>query len=42
MPITRMTIDETLPDKPWHKMLGGIDGDGFVDMVVAGASGPIV
>jgi hypothetical protein len=39
---TRVAIDETPPDRPWYKMLGDINGDGFLDIVVAGASGPMV
>jgi len=42
IPFTRMTIDEAPPDRPWYKMLGDINGDGFLDIVVAGASGPMV
>jgi hypothetical protein len=42
VPFARVTIDEVFPDRPWYKMLGDINRDGFLDIVVAGASGPIV
>ncbi len=42
VPFTRIRIDETPPDSPWSKMLGDINGDGFLDIVVAGANGPMV
>jgi hypothetical protein len=39
---TRMTIDQDPPPRPYYKMLGDIDGDGLLDVLVAGADGPLV
>ncbi len=39
---TRVVIDSTPPARPWYKMLGDLDGDGYLDIVVAGAKGPLV
>jgi len=42
VPFTRVTVDEAPPAKPYYKMLGDVDGDGLLDIVVAGARGPMV
>lgn len=42
IPFVRVIVDETPPDRPWYKMLGDVDGDGFLDIVVAGATGPMI
>ena len=39
---TRLTIDAAPPERPYSKMLGDVDGDGQLDIVVAGAAGPLV
>lgn len=39
---TRVTIDRSPPARPYYKMLGDIDGDGLLDVVVGGADGPLV
>jgi len=36
VPFTRLTIDRQPPAKPYYKMAGDIDGDGNLDIVVAG------
>ena len=35
-------LDRDGPKDPWAKMIGDIDGDGFVDVVIAGRGGPMV
>ena len=42
IPFTRLTIDSSQPTKPWYKMAGDINGDGQLDMIVAGSGGPLV
>ena len=42
VPFTRVTIDDTPPARPWYKMLGDIDADGSLDIIIAGAKGPLV
>jgi hypothetical protein len=39
---TRVTVDEKPPAKPYYKMVGDINGDGQLDILVAGAVGPLV
>ena len=39
---TRVTIDENPPRKPYRKMVGDINGDGLLDILVAGDEGPLV
>lgn len=39
---TRVTIDRSPPPRPYYKMLGDVDGDGLLDVVVGGADGPLV
>jgi hypothetical protein len=36
IPFTRITVDREPPAKPYYKMAGDIDGDGDIDIVVAG------
>jgi hypothetical protein len=42
VPFTRVTVDATPPSKPYYKMLGDVDGDGVLDILVGGAAGPLV
>jgi hypothetical protein len=42
IPFTQITVDRSPPERPWFKMLGDIDGDGLLDIVVAGSKGPLV
>lgn len=42
IPFVHVIVDETPPDRPWYKMFGDVDGDGFLDIVVAGATGPMI
>lgn len=42
VPFTRVTIDDAPPARPWYKMLGDIDADGSLDIIVAGAKGPLI
>ncbi|MBL7038790.1 MAG: VCBS repeat-containing protein [Pirellulaceae bacterium] len=42
VPFSRVTIDDTPPARPWYKMLGDIDADGSLDIIIAGAKGPLV
>ena len=38
----QVTIDPSPPSKPYYKMVGDISGDGFLDIVIGGARGPLV
>ena len=38
----QITIDPNPPSRPYYKMVGDISGDGFLDIVVGGAKGPLV
>ncbi len=42
VPFATVTIDPTPPAKPYYKMLGDLDGDGQLDIVVADAKSPLV
>jgi hypothetical protein len=42
LPFSTLTIDADPPTRPWYKLAGDINGDGQLDIVVAGAKGPLV
>ncbi len=42
IPFSRLIIDSSKPAKPWYKMAGDINGDGQLDIIVAGSDGPLV
>ena len=41
IPFEHAAIDDSVKD-PWAKMVADIDGDGFVDVIIGGRSGPLV
>ena len=41
-PFTRVAVDGTPPTRPYFKMVGDLNQDGFLDIVVGGAKGPLV
>jgi hypothetical protein len=42
VPFVLEIIDQQPPDRPWFKMAGDLNGNGQLDILVAGASGPLV
>jgi hypothetical protein len=42
IPFEHVILDNAGPKDPWAKMLGDIDGDELVDVVIAGRGGPMV
>ncbi len=42
IPFRRVLIDQKPPDRPYYKMLGDLDGDGLLDIIIGGATGPLV
>jgi hypothetical protein len=42
VPFTRITIDAASPADPWMKLVGDFTGDGYFDIMVCGAAGPLV
>lgn len=38
----RVEVDANPPRNPWYKILGDIDGDGRLDIIVGGQDGPLV
>jgi hypothetical protein len=42
VPFTSVVVDDSPPARPYYKMIGDIDGDGYADIVVGGARGPLV
>lgn len=41
-PFTRVVVDASSPNNPWAKSIGDLNGDGKLDIVVAGSAGPMV
>ena len=41
-PFSRIIIDKDSPENPWAKEVADMDGDGIVDLLVAGSQGPLV
>ena len=37
-----VVIDSEGPKDPWAKIMGDINGDGFLDIIIGGRSGPLV
>jgi hypothetical protein len=42
VPFTKIIIDTNTINNPWAKAMGDLDGDGYMDMIVAPDSGSIV
>lgn len=42
IPFRHIIVDSNGPKDPWAKMLGDINGDGFVDIIIGGRRGPLV
>ena len=42
IPFDQEIIDSSGPQDPWMKAVGDIDGDGRLDLIVAGRAGPVV
>ncbi len=38
----RVEVDANPPENPWYKILGDINGDGQLDIIIGGAGGPLV
>ncbi|NQT00477.1 MAG: VCBS repeat-containing protein [Planctomycetes bacterium] len=42
IPFSHVVLDNAGPKDPWAKMVGDINGDGFLDVIIGGRSGPLV
>ncbi len=42
IPFDRVVVDDHGPKDPWAKIFADINGDGFVDIVIGGRTGPLV
>lgn len=42
VPLRHVIIDASGPKNPWAKMLGDIDGNGSLDVIIGGQNGPLV
>jgi hypothetical protein len=42
VPFTRIVVDASSPTDPWMKLAGDFTGDGYPDIMVCGATGPLI
>ena len=42
IPFNHVILDRSGPKDPWAKIIGDIDGDGFLDVIIGGRRGPLV
>ncbi|MHC4174071.1 MAG: FG-GAP repeat domain-containing protein [Planctomycetota bacterium] len=42
IPFRHVVIDSKGPKDPWTKIIGDINGDGFLDIIIGGRKGPLV
>lgn len=42
VPFARVVIDADPPSRPYYKMVGDLDADGALDVIVGGAKGPLL
>ena len=42
IPFSHVILDNEGPKDPWAKIIGDINGDGFLDVIIGGRNGPLV